>query len=92
MADYRVTCINKLPRNDTHEGITHLGGNNWRWSREQVLQFIKSGQHSFHTLESGKRAEVRVVEGPKIPNPYLRTHADDVWRNDLLALPECPQQ
>jgi len=26
MADVQVKCINKQPRNDTHEGITHLGG------------------------------------------------------------------
>jgi hypothetical protein len=26
MADVQVKCINKQPRNNPHEGITHLGG------------------------------------------------------------------
>lgn len=30
MADAQVSCINKQPRTDPHEGITHLGGSQWR--------------------------------------------------------------
>jgi hypothetical protein len=35
MADVQVTCINKQPRDDPHEGITHLGGATWKWTRQQ---------------------------------------------------------
>lgn len=34
MADRQVTCINKQPRNDPHEGITHLGGYGWYATRQ----------------------------------------------------------
>ncbi len=87
MADVRVTCINKLPRNNTHEGITHLGGAGWKWTRQQVIDSINTGTNSFHTMVGGKRADVGVVHGPN--GDYVRTYADDVWNDNLLALPEC---
>ena len=90
MADVRVSCINKNPRDNTHEGITHLGGtggNGWKWTREQVIQSINNGSNTFYVLEDEKRAEVGVVNGQN--GPYLRTYADGNWTDNLLALPEC---
>jgi hypothetical protein len=88
MADVRVTCINKQPRQNPYEGITHLGGTNWRWTRQQVIDSINQRTNTFYTHENGKRAEIAVVSGPN--GPYLRTHADGQWNDNLLALPECP--
>jgi len=87
MADARVTCINKMPRNDPYEGITHLGGSNWHWSRQEVISSIEAGTNTFHTLVGGNRAEVGVVNGAH--GKYLRTYADGKWNDNLLALPEC---
>jgi len=90
MADVRVTCINKLPRDSTHEGITHLGGSGgggWKWTRQQVIDSINAKTNTFYTLENGKRAEIGVVNGPR--GPYVRTYADGQWNDNLLALPEC---
>lgn len=87
MADVRVTCINKLPRNNTHEGITHLGGSTWRWTRQEVIDSIEAKTNSFHTHEGGKRADIGVVNGPN--GKYVRTYADGQWNDNLLALPEC---
>lgn len=87
MADLQVTCINKQPRNDTHEGITHLGGTGWKWTRQQVIDSIRAKTNTFFTLVNGKRAVVGVVDGKN--GPYLRTYADGVWNDNLLALPEC---
>jgi hypothetical protein len=88
MADARVTCINKLNRDSKHEGITHLGGDGWRWTRQQVIDSINSKTNTFYTLVGGKRADVGVVNGPS--GPFVRTYADSVWNDNLLALPECP--
>ena len=88
MADVQVTCINKQPRNNPHEGITHLGGNKWKWTRQQVIDSINAKTNTFFTMVGGKRANIGVVNGPN--GPYLRTHADGVWNDNLLALPECP--
>jgi hypothetical protein len=87
MADVQVTCINKQPRNNAHEGITHLGGPGWRWTRQQIIESIQSHTNTFFTLVNGQRAEVGVVKGPN--GPYVQTHADNQWNNNLLALPEC---
>lgn len=88
MADALVSCINKIPRNNTHEGITHVGGSTWKWSRQQVVDSIKAKTNTFYTMVNGRRAEIGVVNGPN--GDYLRTYADGVWSDNLLALPECP--
>ena len=87
MADVQVTCINKQPRNDTHEGITHLGGSTWKWTRQQVITSIEQGTNTFYTMVNNKRADVGVVDGPN--GKYVRTHADGYYNDNLLALPEC---
>ncbi len=87
MADSQVTCINKQPRNDTHEGITHLGGSGWKWTRQQVINSIEDKTNTFYTMVGGKRANVGVVGGAN--GKYVRTYADGVWNDNLLALPEC---
>lgn len=87
MADVQVTCINKQPRDNPHEGITYLGGATWKWTRQQMVDSINSGSNTFYTLVNGKRAEVGVVKGPN--GQYVRTHADGYWNDNLLALPEC---
>lgn len=87
MADVQVTCINKQPRNSTHEGITHLGGNGWKWTRSDVIQSIRSKTNTFFTYVNGKRADIGIVEGQN--GAYLRTYADGQWNDNLLALPEC---
>ena len=52
-----------------------------------MIDSIRAGLNTFYTLEGGKRAEVGVVNGPN--GPYLRTHADGQWNDNLLALIEC---
>jgi hypothetical protein len=89
MADVQITCINKQPRSNPHEGITHLGGTGWKWTRQQVIDSIRSkvNPNTFFTQVNGKRANVGVVDGPN--GPYVRTYADGMWNDNLLALPEC---
>ncbi len=90
MSDVQVSCINKQPRSDTHEGITHLGGpggGGWRWTRQEVINSINGKTNTFYTSVNGRRADVGVVHGPH--GDYVRTHADGVWNDNLLALPEC---
>ncbi len=90
MADVQVTCINKQPRQNPHEGITHLGGSaggGWRWTRQQVIDSIKAKTNTFYTNVDGVRADVAVVNVPNCD--YVRTHADGKWNDNLLALAEC---
>ena len=87
MPDVQVTCINKQPRNDPYEGITHLGGGTWKWTSQQVIESIEAKTNTFFTLVNSKRADIGVVYDPN--GKYLRTHADGVWNDNLLALGEC---
>ena len=87
MADVRVTCINKQPRNNPHEGITHLGGANWHWARQQVIDSIQAKTNTLYVQGNGTRSSIGVIQGAN--GPYLRTFADGVWNDNLLSLPEC---
>ena len=92
MGDHQITCVTKPNRSSTHEHITHIGNiaGKWKITRESAVQRIDSKTDSFYTIDSttGKRVEIGVVrETGKLP--YLRTHADGKWNDNLLALAEC---
>lgn len=87
MADVRVTCITKSDRDSKYEGITHLGGTNWYWTRAQVIASIEAKTNTFYTLVNGNRGDIGVVDGAN--GKYLRTHADGRWNDNLLSLPSC---
>lgn len=93
--DIRVDCINKQPRENTHEAIQFLGGPNpngvgrWRMSRTEVIKWIRDG-HTFYTLDAyGRRANLQIRKSAS-GNEYVQTVADNAWTNNLLSLPECP--
>jgi|ERR1035438_8086093 hypothetical protein len=92
MAEYHVTCINKPHHQSPHEHITHIGNiaEKWRVTRELAIQQIDSKTSQYYTIDgaTGKKCYVGVVrEAGK--NPYLRTHADGKWNDNLLAQSEC---
>ena len=90
MADARVTCINKPDRFSRHEHITHLGGSEWKWTREEVIRSIDSRTNTFYVLDAqGNRSDVGVVDPGGARARFVRTFADGVWNDNLLALPEC---
>lgn len=92
MKEYQVTCINKPNHLSSHEHITHIGNvaNQWRIPRENAIARIDGGQEAFYTVDryTGTKVYVGVVRDTgKLP--YLRTHADGKWNDNLLALDEC---
>ena len=93
MADVRVTCISKPHPLSPHEHISHLGNPqaDWEWARERVIASIEAGDNTFYVQDkqTGKRPDVGIVR-PAGRAPYLRTHADGYWNDNLLALDQCP--
>jgi hypothetical protein len=92
MAEYQVTCIRKPHHQSMHEHITHIGNlaEKWLRTRETVIQQIDGNVSQFYTVDktSGKKCYVAVVrEAGK--HPYLRTHADGKYNDNLLAQTEC---
>ena len=92
MADCEIRCITKSVSNGSFEHITHVGNPSadWRWSIEATIASIDAKSNTFYVKDasSGKRADVGVVR-PNHQNPYLRTYADGVWNDNLLALSTC---
>ena len=87
MSDVRVMCINKETLRNSHTGITHLGCERQRWTRQQAVDSIRSGANTFFMLIGNKRADLGIVSA--ISGEYLRAYAEGRWNDDLLALPEC---
>jgi Protein of unknown function (DUF3892) len=95
MADVRVTCIDKPHPDSPHEHITHIGNPaaGWKWPREKVIVSIEAKTNTFYVIDpyNGKRSEVAVVHPHQGRLPYLRTHADGDWNDNLLSLDQCPR-
>lgn len=93
MADVQVTCITKPHPQSPHEHITHLGNpaGGWIWPREKVIQSIDERANTFFVIDprSGKRADIGIVRSSG-KAPFLRTHADGDWNDNLLSLNQCP--
>lgn len=56
MADCQVTCVNKQPRANPHEGITHLGGEGWTppWRLREAALRASSGFRGIAGLVRGR--------------------------------------
>ena len=59
-------------------------------TREDVIRSIDAGTNTFFVLDpyTGKRSDVGVVR-PSGRAPYVRTHADGDWNDNLLSLNQC---
>jgi hypothetical protein len=92
MKEYQVTCVTKPNRFSPHEHITHIGNitDGWKITRAVAIQKMESKLEAFYTVDrfTGRKMYVGVVrETGKLP--YLRTHADGKWNDNLLAQAEC---
>ncbi|MDT5039636.1 MAG: hypothetical protein QOE51_621 [Actinoplanes sp.] len=88
----RITAI-RLSDGTTHQHIVRLWwtdpatnavGDN---SRAEIVSWIESGNGKAYVEDTrGNRVDVRVVN-PAYGAKYLRTYADGIWTDNLLALP-----
>ncbi|MFL0239372.1 DUF3892 domain-containing protein [Mycobacterium sp. SMC-17] len=87
----RVTAIH-LSGATTHEHIERLRwcqpptANTVESSRAEIISWIETQGGTAYVHESGRQIQVGVVT-PKVGQKYLRTFADGVWTDNLLALP-----
>jgi len=87
-----ITCINKAPRLDPHERISHVGGVNadgtsWRLDLDAAIRGVEGGTYQFYTRGGGR--EVDVVAATHNGHKYLKTRNDGIQPDNLLALTEC---
>jgi hypothetical protein len=93
--DIEIKCINKTDRSDPHERISDVGGVNadgtpWRLTEDAAIAGIKNGTWRSWTQGGGKSVWVTIAESAA-GHPYLKTEADGIHPNNLLALPPCPK-
>lgn len=91
--DVQIRCIRKRDRMNPHERIQGIGGINpdgkrWYLTEEDAIAGIESGKWRFWTAGGGR--SVWVVIALHMGRKYLKTEADGIMPDNLLALPECP--
>jgi hypothetical protein len=70
--------------------ITALCNDGEWWSprhRDDAIEDIETGRHTYYVPWPEKRTEVHVVNGPN--GKYLRTDRDHTTKNNLDDLPDC---
>jgi Protein of unknown function (DUF3892) len=87
-----IQCINKTPRMDPHLRISNVGGvtngKAWKLSLDKAIAGVERGEWTFWTKGGGRTVDVIVAKHNG--NKYLKTVADGIHPDNLLALPECP--
>jgi Protein of unknown function (DUF3892) len=92
MARHEIRCINKADRYNPHERIQNVGGvrasgTTFKITQPAAISEIERGEQ-FFVNRGGRTANV--VIATHNGNKYLKTEADGVQPDNLLALPECP--
>jgi hypothetical protein len=84
-----VTAVHMVG-GEQHE---HIGSVRWtnpataakgESTRQAMVEFLRTPGNRAVVTDGKKTVEVGVVEANP---PYIRTHADGIWTNNLLALP-----
>lgn len=91
---HEVTCI--VPDGaDPDQRIDKIGGRSggvgggaWSLLIDEAIAGIESNRWSFWTQGGGRVAQVIVAQRPS-GRKYLKTEADGIEPNNLLALPRC---
>ena len=93
----RVTCITKSggDHENPHAAISDLGwvneetSNRGSSTRLQMYDWIKNKSGVAYVRDArGNQVVVGAAETTR-GTKYVRTHADGIWTDNLLALPEC---
>jgi hypothetical protein len=89
----QVSCINKFHPSDPHQRIRAIGGvadgTRWKLREEEAIQYIKNSRYAFF-VERPAGVRVNVIVATHLGREYLKTEADGLQPDNLLALPECP--
>lgn len=91
MARHEISCINKTARYNPHERIQNVGGIRasgvaFKITQPACILEIERGEE-FFVHRAGRVA--KVVIATHSGNKYIKTEADGVQPDNLLALPEC---
>lgn len=87
MAIHKIDGIRMSTTNGSYEHIIQVRYDGQMWMREYVIRLIEMKTASFFVVCGRDRSEVGVVYPGGSRAPYIRTHADGKWDDNLLSLP-----
>jgi hypothetical protein len=90
MATFQVTC-HKPDNSDPDRRIQGLGGTSgggWYREIDFLISLIERGDRFWTTDRNGN--SVWIIVATRNRRKYLKTEADGIEPNNLLALPNCP--
>ena len=88
----QITHIRLSANGSGHESITHykwrndIGGETGHTDKPTLVTWVDTASNSAYVSSGSSRVAVGLVR-PQYGEPYLRTHANGVWTDNLLALP-----
>ncbi len=93
----RITCINKSGgyHQDRHHAISHLGwvedgtGKTGKNTRVEIYNWLKSDNGIAYVQDQGGNKAYLYPRDNAQGTQFVQTYADNVWTDNLLALPEC---
>lgn len=89
MASLQIVAVRtEQAEPDRHAHITGVKTSDGReWTRDEVLEDIRSGEDSFYTEIDDRRVGVIDVDCPRCTfGDYIRTKADSTTADNLLSL------
>lgn len=98
MATFRIVCTEQEPvyQPHSHAHIVRVGtgdSSGWsqKWTKDQVVQAIRSRRHNFYTYgtTSGQTAWVQAVRCSSCSGWIIKSAPDAVRDNNLDNLPAC---
>lgn len=89
---YQVTCHkpDNADRDRRLQGLGGPGGGGWYRDIDFLIQGIEGGSYRLWTVAPSGQSVWVNVEKRTNGRKYLKTEADGVEPNNLLALPHCP--
>lgn len=90
---HEIKCINKQPRDNAWERITHIGWvnadwKNWKITQQSAIEWIENGKWKFYVNVKWDKVNV-IVAKSRFWNKYIKTENDGDDPNNLLSLMEC---
>jgi hypothetical protein len=90
---HQISCIAKSDFVNHHHRLRTIGGVNpdgsrWKMSEDEAIAGIEGGRWRFFIAYAGRDWDV-VVATSKYGRKYLKSSADRLQPESLLALPEC---
>ncbi len=91
-----IKYVNKQPRDNAWERITHVGWvdanwMNWRKTQQEAVNLIDSKEEEFYVNVEWDKVKV-ITATSRFNNRYIKTESDGDKPNNLLFLPECPKK